>query len=55
VYFSINNGPEKLWLSNRAKGTQEAPWISKGGVYEFRLYADSDRAKLLASVKVTKE
>jgi hypothetical protein len=53
VYFSINNGPEKRWFSNRASGSQEVSWIDKGRVYAFRLYADSERSKLLASVKVT--
>jgi hypothetical protein len=53
VYFSVNNGEEKLWLDNRAKGSQEAPWIKKGAVYEFRLYAGRNREKVLASVQVT--
>ena len=53
VYFSVNNKEEKLWLDNRSKGSQEAPWIKKGAVYEFRLYAGRDHEKVLASVTVT--
>jgi hypothetical protein len=52
VYFSVNNGPEKKWFGARAKGSQEASWINKGGVYEFRLYASGNRDKILASVRV---
>lgn len=54
VAFAINNGEEKSWFSKRPKGSHEVNWINKGGVYEFRLYDDKDRAKLLASVKVTR-
>lgn len=55
VVFSINNGPENQWFSKTAKGTWEAPWINKGGIYEFRLYSSQERAKPLATVRVTKQ
>jgi hypothetical protein len=55
VCFAINNGEEKVWFSKRDKGTQQAAWISKGVVYEFRLYAGNERKNLLASVKVRRE
>ena len=54
IYFAVNNGTEKKWFDNAVRGSQEAPWINKGAVYEFRLYAGQSREKLLASVKVSK-
>lgn len=54
VYVAVNQAEEKLF-SGQAKGTREAPWINVGAVYEFRLYEASNRAKLLTSVKVTRE
>lgn len=54
VAFSINSGPEKQWMGKRPKGSQEVNWINKGAVYEFRLYGDQERSKLLASVRVTR-
>ena len=35
-----------------AQGSQDAPWISAGAAYEFRLYAGTERETLLASVAV---
>ena len=34
------------------QGSQDAPWISAGATYEFRLYAGTERETVLASVAV---
>jgi hypothetical protein len=52
VYVSIGGGPEQLFSSNPSH--QEATIDSKDE-YEFRLYAGTDHATRLASVKVTRE
>jgi hypothetical protein len=54
VYVAVNDIPEKIFADKTAKGQREAPWINKGGVYEFRLYAGRSHKTLLASVKVRK-
>jgi hypothetical protein len=53
VYLFVEGHGEQLFSSG-SKGSNEAPWISTGGIYEFRLYQATNRAKLLASVKVTR-
>ena len=53
VYLYVSGQPEKLFTRG-AKGSKDAPWINAGPVYEFRLYAGTDRKKILASVKVTR-
>jgi hypothetical protein len=52
VYVSRDGMPETEFATG-TKGAKVAPWIRKGSVYEFRLYAKSDRTKLLASVTVS--
>jgi hypothetical protein len=52
VYVSIGGGPEELFSSNPSH--QEATIDSKNK-YEFRLYAGTDHATLLATVKVTRD
>jgi hypothetical protein len=52
VYVSIGGGPEQLFSSNPSH--QEATVDSKVE-YEFRLYAGTDHATRLASVKVTRD
>ncbi len=53
VYVAVTNSEEKLfWRS--AKGSRDAPWISPGVVYEFRLFRGTNHTDLLASVQVTK-
>jgi hypothetical protein len=53
VYVSENGDPEILFAGESRYGSQEAPWIGVGKTYEFRLYAGSDRQRLLRSVVVT--
>jgi hypothetical protein len=53
--MSRDGGPQKLFAGLSPRGSQEAAWINKGAVYEFRLYAGQERTKLLASVKVTSQ
>jgi hypothetical protein len=52
VYLSVNGGPEQHF-SDGPVGLRDAPWISEGPTYDFRLYAGEDRKTLLAAVKVT--
>ena len=52
VYVSIGGRPEQLFSSNPSH--QEATIDSKDE-YEFRLYAGTDHATRLATVKVTRE
>lgn len=48
-------GPEKEELfSGGSHGKETIDWIAPGGVYEFVLYADADRKKELAILKVTR-
>jgi hypothetical protein len=52
VYVSIGGGPEKLFSSNPSH--QEVTIKSKDE-HEFRLYAGTDHATMLATVKVTRD
>ena len=52
VYLSENAGPEILFAGESAQGAQDAPWISAGKVYEFRLYAGTEHKQLLSSARV---
>ena len=48
-------GPEKEELfSGGSHGKETIDWIAQGGVYEFVLYADAERKKELATLKVTR-
>ena len=53
VYVSENGGPEILFAGESRYGSQDAPWISVGKTYEFRLYSGGDRRRLLSTVVVT--
>lgn len=53
VFVSVNGGEEKFFGKN-VKQTLDAPWISAGSTYEFRLYPVGKKGKALASVKVTR-
>jgi hypothetical protein len=52
VYVAVGGGPERLFSSNPSH--QEAP-IDGKHEYEFRLYAGTDHANRLATVKVTRD
>lgn len=54
VYVSVDGGPEALF-ARRVSGTKIAPWIAAGRTYTFRLYAGRERARVLATVTVTRE
>ena len=51
MYVTVDNGPPQLFSAG-ARGSQDAPWIGAGSVYEFRLYGGNARRKLLAKVQV---
>ena len=52
VYVSVGGGPERLFSTNPSH--QEAAINSKD-VYEFRLYAGTDRETRLAATKVARD
>ncbi len=52
VFLSAAGGAEQLFVEG-PKGVQDAPWISLGAVYEFRLYAEREHRVVLSAVKVT--
>jgi hypothetical protein len=52
VYVSIGGQPEVLFAGESRAGSQAAPWIDQGVVYDFRLYAGGEHQKKLASVEV---
>jgi len=52
VYVSEDGGPEKLW-AEASTGSGSAPWIQAGKTFEFRLYAGTEHAKVLAKIQVT--
>jgi hypothetical protein len=51
VYVSQNGGPEQLFAGGPS-GSAEAPWITAGSIYEFRLYAKEQPRRLLAKTIV---
>ena len=52
VYVSEDGGPERLFVDG-STGSAPAPWIQAGKTFEFRLYAGTEHAKMLAKVQVT--
>jgi ABC-type Fe3+-hydroxamate transport system substrate-binding protein len=52
VYVSVDGEPETLFGSD-ASGSVPAPWIKAGKMYEFRLYAGTQHATVLAKTQVT--
>jgi hypothetical protein len=52
VYVSVGGGPEKLFS---AHSSHHEATLSSKGEYEFRLYAGTDHATLLGTVKVIRE
>jgi hypothetical protein len=54
VYLSKDGGPEAAF-ANGTPGSAVAPWIEAGVMYEFRLYAGTEHAKMLAKTQVTRQ
>jgi hypothetical protein len=52
VFVSEDGAPETLFASGSA-GSVAAPWIQAGKTFEFRLYAGTEHAKVLAKTQVT--
>jgi hypothetical protein len=52
VYLVKDGGPEAPFASG-VPGSAPAPWIEAGKTYEFRLYAGTEHAKMLAKTQVT--
>lgn len=51
VWASQDGGPEHLFARG-ASGSQEAPWITRGSTYEFRLYAMLPKRRLIGELTV---
>ena len=52
VYVSEDGGPERLFVEG-STGSAPAAWIQPGKTFEFRLYAGTEHAKVLAKTQVT--
>src|SRR5260370_13115413 len=52
VYVSEDGAPETLFTAG-PPGAAPAPWIRAGKTFEFRLYAGTEQAKVLAKTQVT--
>lgn len=52
VYVSEDGAPETLFTEGPT-GSAPAPWITPGKTFEFRLYAGTEHAKVLAKTQVT--
>jgi len=52
VFVSEDGAVEKLFTAGPT-GSAPAPWIRAGKTFEFRLYAGSEHAKMLAKTLVT--
>jgi hypothetical protein len=50
--YLMNAKQQETLFSGGATGSQAAPWIAKGGKYEFRLYAGKEHKTILARVAV---
>jgi hypothetical protein len=53
VYVSVDGKPEKFF-SDSPRYHEYAPWIGRGS-YEFQLYEDEQRSKVLARVTVKRQ
>jgi hypothetical protein len=53
VYVSTDGGPERLFASG-SNGAQDAPWITSGSSYDFRLYRGTAHQERLATLAVTR-
>lgn len=53
VYVFVKGRDEVLFIEGPS-GSKQAPWISIGPEYQFRLYEGKDHKVLLASVTVTR-
>ena len=52
VYVSEDGAPETLFAAG-STGSAPAPWIRAGKTFEFRLYAGTEHATVLAKTQVT--
>jgi predicted small lipoprotein YifL len=52
VYVSADGAPEAIFAQG-SMGSALAPWIQAGQTFEFRLYAGTEHAKVLAKTQVT--
>lgn len=53
VYVSVDGGSESIF-GGGPPGSAAASWIQAGKAYEFRLYAGTEHATVLAKTEVTR-
>jgi hypothetical protein len=53
LYVSVDGGPESAFDSGLSRSSA-APWIQAGKRYEFRLYAGTEHATVLAKTEVSR-
>jgi hypothetical protein len=53
VYVSVDGGPEAIF-GGGPSGSAAASWIQVGKTFEFRLYAGTEHATVLAKTEVTR-
>jgi hypothetical protein len=54
VYVSVDGSPEAMFAA-ASQGSAPAPWIQAGKTFEFRLYAGTEHATVLAKTQVTRQ
>jgi hypothetical protein len=52
IFVSVDGGPEGMFASGPS-GSAPAGWIQAGKTFEFRLYAGTEHARVLAKTQVT--
>jgi hypothetical protein len=52
IYVSEDGGPETLFGAGSTRSAP-APWIRAGKTFEFRLYAGTEHATVIAKIQVT--
>jgi hypothetical protein len=52
VFVSVDGGPEGKFATG-SSGSAPAGWIQAGKMFEFRLYAGTEHAKVLSKTQVT--
>jgi hypothetical protein len=52
IYVSVDGSPEGMFAAG-SQGSTPAPWIQAGKTFEFRLYAGTEHATVLAKTQVT--
>jgi hypothetical protein len=52
--YLVTDGASETLFARGTNGPADAPWITAGSTYEFRLYGGTDHKALLGKVTVTR-